>query len=1035
MLSDSTNMQDEDLSVLRHKSGPYPGLRSFDENDTDLFFGRDIQIKQVIQRLTKSHVVAIIGGSGCGKSSLIRAGVIPEIRAYGIPNRTDTWITVTCTPGENPIGNLAEGLNKSLKPEASNDNRKQHIEGILKNPEGIANFFNKYQECFFFKDSEGVSLEKQANLLIVIDQFEELFRPGNPGASESTDIIRLITDSKEKPHDQVYLILTMRSEFLDRCANYPYFADILNEISYLTRRLEKKELIKIIEEPAKRYTAELIIKSEISPPETEKCWPFAESTRKQIINDVELLLNDTDHLSLLQHFLFRLWEAANKRWDEIKTNDFLIIDEDYKQAIGGINPTSLVLRDSLNNHVEAIYNTFDDSGKKIAEQMFRQLATIDHLGKFTRCWVKINQVFKSSNQIQHGLKEEDIEEKILKPFMEPHQYLRKDGKGNIDVAHESLIRNWKQFCDWQKQEKDTKDIYFDLVQETQKKLHSNKENLKSNWFSKLKPLFSSADILSPKEVKKIGDYKIDQLGTNWAKRYFIELKEKIILIKDTDSDTIYNDAIDYFNLSKHYINFKKGSIVALSSALFIFIFVYIIIERENIFTKLEMNAYEPYIIINDLKGSSTVQAEQQRQARSHQLYVAAKMLNELEKQMIDKNFYYLFADERWQRLQTIWRLSTRAFDDTFRTELPALVASKTDPLSNAEYKKSSSESSLDDNDDCQRAIQNDYEKTYGVSRNKEIKIDIAKNYLNKKWLPILIKYDSYFLLGVKHDNTCSIVNKMPVPPGIDTVIHDDSFQLFFWSNKTNDKRDIINVSRFHVYANTNNQFQFDTTSLGQIGDDIDNSISGLNTLKITPDGKAFSIERKNGTTYYKIRWHDTLESENPRENIGSDDTTIPEYVNNHIDKLKKSIPEQITLTTSAFQKIDDKTGYLAYITASAQANDVQQLTLLKLDNSLLENDKDSVNIEISNFAFRRPRINKIAFGKGTESDKLFFLTLDGDTYSTIIGLESKTSELEDLLKHSDTSLKDVSKFTNAYKSLKNNQESLFNLVMKEINEK
>ena len=158
-------------------------------------------------------------------------------------------------------------------------------------------------------------------------------------------------------------------------------------------------------------------------------------------------------------------------------------------------------------------------------------------------------------------------------------------------------------------------------------------------------------------------------------------------------------------------------------------------------------------------------------------------------------------------------------------------------------------------------------------------------------------------------------------------------------------------------------------------------------------------------------------------------------MNNHIDKLKKSIPEQITLTTSAFQKIDDKTGYLAYITASAQANDVQQLTLLKLDNSLLENDKDSVNIEISNFAFRRPRINKIAFGKGTESDKLFFLTLDGDTYSTIIGLESKTSELEDLLKHSDTSLKDVSKFTNAYKSLKNNQESLFNLVMKEINEK
>ena len=84
---------------LRLPTEPYPGLRPFLDHESALLLGRGRQVREIIERLRETRFVAVIGGSGSGKSSLIRAGVVPELRGFGIAEAGDYWIPVVCTPG------------------------------------------------------------------------------------------------------------------------------------------------------------------------------------------------------------------------------------------------------------------------------------------------------------------------------------------------------------------------------------------------------------------------------------------------------------------------------------------------------------------------------------------------------------------------------------------------------------------------------------------------------------------------------------------------------------------------------------------------------------------------------------------------------------------------------------------------------------------------------------------------------------------------------------------------------------------------
>ena len=101
------------MTTLVHPAGlacPYPGLRPFQREEADIFFGREEQVDQILDKLSRAHFLALVGTSGCGKSSLARAGMIPALETGLIASAGIRWRVATMKPGDRPLSNLADAL-------------------------------------------------------------------------------------------------------------------------------------------------------------------------------------------------------------------------------------------------------------------------------------------------------------------------------------------------------------------------------------------------------------------------------------------------------------------------------------------------------------------------------------------------------------------------------------------------------------------------------------------------------------------------------------------------------------------------------------------------------------------------------------------------------------------------------------------------------------------------------------------------------------------------------------------------------------
>ena len=147
---------------------PFPGLRPFEPEEDHLFFGRERHVNELLKRLRSNRFLAVIGGSGSGKSSLVRAGVIPSLYSGYMVQAGSSWRVAIMRPGGDPIGNLAEVLDQpdilGIIPELAATNRMLIETTLRRSNLGLADCVRQAR------------LPAADNLLIVIDQFEELFR-------------------------------------------------------------------------------------------------------------------------------------------------------------------------------------------------------------------------------------------------------------------------------------------------------------------------------------------------------------------------------------------------------------------------------------------------------------------------------------------------------------------------------------------------------------------------------------------------------------------------------------------------------------------------------------------------------------------------------------------------------------------------------------------------------------------------------------------------------------------------------------------
>ena len=432
------------LDAIKTPSNPFPGLRPFESNESHLFFGRDEQIGKLLAKFSQTRFLAVVGTSGSGKSSLVRAGLIPALRSGMLPNARGKWRIAVMRPSNDPMGNLGRALNA---PEVFGSAEP----GNVAIQQAITEATLRLGSQGLIEVAHQNLMAGDENLLVLVDQFEELFRflrearkTGNHQAeNDAADFVKLLLESV-KDEANIYVIITMRSDFLGDCSQFWDLPEAINESQYLVPRLTRTQLREVIEGPV------AIGGGEIAP-----------QLVNQLLNDIA---DDQDQLPILQHALMRTWDEWRQPNHKHESSPE-VIDVCCYTEIGG-------MASALSKHA---YEAFekdlpDDRHRQIAERMFKALTEKGEDNREIRRPVEFGKLCAVT-----GASEEELKTVIEafresgRSFLMPPVGTKLDETKLVDISHESLIRVWTKLQQWTNEEADSSSIYLRLADAAHRK--------------------------------------------------------------------------------------------------------------------------------------------------------------------------------------------------------------------------------------------------------------------------------------------------------------------------------------------------------------------------------------------------------------------------------------------------------------------------------------------------------------------------------------------------------------------------------------
>ena len=411
---------------------PFPGLRPFKIEESHLFFGREGQTDEVLLKLNEHRFCGIIGPSGSGKSSFVYCGVLPILYGGFLTNTSADWEVVVTRPGAGPIENLAHSLLEHDPDYLKADDEEKKIKRT------IITTLLRSSSLGLIEAIQQFRKKLDRNFLVLVDQFEELFRfkdtRDNTSVNETLAYINLLMEAVNAPDAPVYVALTMRSDFIGECAQFPHLTKKINDSHYLIPQLTREQKKKAIEGPV------AVGDAKITP-----------RLVQQLLND---LGDNPDQLPILQHALMRTFDY----WSKYKDYEDEPIDIKHYEAIG-------TMREALSLHANEAFEELDEDQKRICEALFRAI-TEKRGGNFgIRRPTRLQEIA----QIADAPAEEVIKviDKFRQPgrsLLTPAHHVKLSGKSIIDISHESLMRIWVRLKNWVDAEGEAVQMYLRLAE-------------------------------------------------------------------------------------------------------------------------------------------------------------------------------------------------------------------------------------------------------------------------------------------------------------------------------------------------------------------------------------------------------------------------------------------------------------------------------------------------------------------------------------------------------------------------------------------
>lgn len=485
---------------------PYPGLRPFGQEEARLFFGRQQQVNELLTRLENRpdfRFLAVIGASGSGKSSLVRAGLLPALEKGFLLDAPAEWKFVTARPGDAPLRSLAQAWLQTFRPPPDApgadelDRSRVDVEFTLAQlrggPLGLVRAYRGEQDA------------KGRAVLILIDQFEELFRfrrerdgvlgadepslavagataGGSPheardGAvcsgqahrrNEAAAFVDLLLTSARQTETPLYVVVTMRSDFLGDCDAFYGLPEAMSDKQFLTPRLTREQARQAIEGPAGLFHAE------VKP-----------ALVTSILNQIG---NDPDQLPLMQHALQQAWQRAREHRGKPGDGLLCLRSEDYEE-VGGIpsalrNHADQIVADLLGLPAKKVLGvdpeklrtalTSDRQRARLRtiEMLFRSLCERKAEGPMIRRIASVAEVLEVLAD-QPGEQESQDLVAVIEAFRAercnflvttPAAPAPITRETKLDISHESLIRQWDKLKAWLADEERSARIFLRLSQ-------------------------------------------------------------------------------------------------------------------------------------------------------------------------------------------------------------------------------------------------------------------------------------------------------------------------------------------------------------------------------------------------------------------------------------------------------------------------------------------------------------------------------------------------------------------------------------------